>query len=46
MPIQIPVDEIINCSQPTILGVDFLILNKLSLFFDPIKKEAYFESSD
>jgi len=45
IPIQIPVDEIINCTQPTILGVDFLMLNKLSLFFYPNKREAYFESS-
>ena len=46
MPIQIPSDEITPCSQPTILGVDFLIKNNLILFFDPNKKEAYFESSD
>jgi len=45
VPIQIPVEEIKDCSQPTILGVDFLIENKLSLFFDPTKKEAYFEQS-
>jgi len=46
MPIQIPVDEIKDCNQPTILGVDFMIQNKFKLVFDPIKKEAYFESSE
>ncbi len=46
MPVQIPVDEIQGGSQPTILGVDFLIENKLKLIFDPNKKEAYFESSE
>ena len=46
MPVQIPVDEIQGSSQPTILGVDFLIKNKLKLIFDPNKKEAYFESSE
>ena len=46
MPILIPVSEIKNGMQPTILGVDFLINNKFSLFFDPNKKIAYFESSE
>ena len=46
IPIQIPVNEVIGCSQPTILGVDFLIENKLKLIFDPNKKEAYFEDSE
>jgi len=46
MPVQIPVDELTECSQPTILGVDFLIENKLKFVFDPNKKEAYFESSE
>jgi hypothetical protein len=46
MPIQIPVDEIGGTAQSTILGVDFLTKNNLIFFFDPNKKEAYFESSD
>lgn len=45
MPIQIPVDEIKEGSQPTILGVDFLERHKLKFVFDPSKREAYFESS-
>src|SRR3989344_8714961 len=43
LPIQVPVDEIKECNQPTILGVDFMIQNKLKLIFDPAKREAYFE---
>ena len=43
MPIEIPVDEITECTQQTIIGVDFLIKNKLKLFFDPAKREAYLE---
>ncbi len=35
-------DEGSNC-QPTILGVNFMEKNRLTLFFDPINKEAYFE---
>ena len=46
MPIQIPVDEITACNQPTILGDDFMEVNKLKFVFDPIKREAYFESSE
>jgi hypothetical protein len=46
MAVQIPTDEITECRQPTILGVDFMIKNKLKLLFDPTKKEAYFESSE
>ena len=46
MDIQIPVDEITECTQPTILGVDFIEKNKFRLVFDPAKKEAYFESSE
>lgn len=46
MAVQIPTDEITKCNQPTILGVDFMIENKLKLIFDPIKREAYFESSE
>lgn len=46
MAVQIPVEEITECTQPTILGVDFMVENKLKFVFDPIKKEAYFESSE
>lgn len=44
MDVQIPVDEITECTQPTILGVDFMEKNKLRLVFDPDKREAYFEN--
>ena len=44
MDVQIPVDEITECAQPTILGVDFIEKNKLRLVFDPNKREAYFEN--
>ena len=43
--VQVPIKEITECIQPTILGVDFLLQNKLKLVFDPSKKEAFFESS-
>lgn len=46
MDVQIPVEEITECNQPTILGVDFMEKNKFKLVFDPNKKEAYFESSE
>ena len=46
MPVQIIVEKIDGRSQPTILGVDFLANNKLKFIFNPIKKEAYFESSE
>lgn len=46
MPIQIPVQEITECSQPTILGVDFMERNGLKFYFDPNKREAYFENSE
>jgi hypothetical protein len=36
-------DEGGSC-QPTILGVDFMERNRLRLFFDPINKEAYFDT--
>lgn len=45
MPILIPIKDGGKCPQPTILGVDFLLKNKLSFFFDPTNKEAYFETS-
>jgi len=46
MSIQVPVDEITKCNQPTILGVDFMEKNKLKLVFDPTKRDAYFETSE
>jgi len=46
MDVQVPVEEVSECNQPTILGVDFMEKNKLKLIFDPFKKEAYFESSE
>ena len=46
MPIQIPVKEISGTAQSTILGVDFLTKNNFRFFFDPNKRESYFESSD
>ena len=36
LPIQVPVDEIKECNQPTILGVDFMIQNKLKLKLSPV----------
>jgi len=46
MDVQIPVEEVSECNQPTILGVDFMEKNKFKLVFDPVKREAYFESSE
>ena len=46
MPIQVVVENVSGKPQPTVLGVDFLIKNKLSLFFNPDKRVAYFEKED
>lgn len=46
MPIRIPVGDISEGIKPSILGVDFLINNSLKLIFNPIKKEAYFETQE
>ena len=32
-----------NPFQPSLLGVDFMLKTGAKLFFDPSKKEAYFE---
>jgi len=42
MDVQIPVEEVSECTQPTILGVDFMEKNKFRLVFDPVKKRSLF----
>ena len=46
MPIQIVADSTGTSSHPSILGVDFLLENKLKLVFDPTNNKAFFESVD
>lgn len=46
MPVQIPVKSDEESTQPTILGVDFMIINNFRFFFYPNKEIAYFEKDD
>ncbi|MBU2577166.1 MAG: hypothetical protein KKF50_05610 [Nanoarchaeota archaeon] len=41
-----PIGGTCSSPSPSILGVDFLINNKLKFVFDPDKKEAYLEKED
>lgn len=41
-PVEFPINGEEN-SQPSLLGVDFMLKTKAKLVFDPSKKEAYFE---
>ncbi len=43
MPVEFPIGGNDNPSQPSLLGVDFMLATKAKLCFDPHKKEAYFE---
>jgi|SRR3989338_1410525 len=43
MPVEFPISGKENPSQPSLLGVDFMLKTKAKLVFDPSKKEAYFE---
>ena len=43
MPIEFPIKDDDNPSQPSLLGVDFLLKTKSTLVFSPDKKEAYLE---
>jgi hypothetical protein len=44
MPINFPVKG--EGSQPSLLGIDFMLKTKSKLIFNPSKKEAYFEIED
>lgn len=44
MPVRFPISG--NDSQPSLLGVDFMLKTKSKLIFDPNKGEAYFEIED
>ncbi len=46
MPVEIPIEDDDNPTQPSLLGVDFMLKTKAKLFFDPDKREAYFEIGD
>ena len=43
MPIDFPIRNEDTSVQPSLLGVDFMLKTRSKLFFDPSKKEAYFE---
>lgn len=43
MPVEFPISGKENPSQPSLLGVDFMLKTKAKLFFDVSKREAYFE---
>lgn len=43
MPVDFPIEGQRNPSQPSLLGVDFLLKANAKLFFNPSKKEAYLE---
>ena len=43
MPVNFPIEGEKNPFQPSLLGVDFMLKTKTSFFFNPSKKEAYFE---
>jgi hypothetical protein len=46
MPVDFPISGDEKSSQPSLLGVDFMLKTKAKLFFDPTNKEAYFEIED
>jgi hypothetical protein len=43
MPVEFPMEGREEPNQPSLLGVDFMLKTKAKLFFNPDKKEAYFE---
>jgi len=46
MPVEFPIEDEKNPLQPSLLGVDFMLKTGAKLFFDPTKREAYFEIED
>jgi hypothetical protein len=46
MPVEFPIEFEKESTQPSLLGVDFMLHTKSKLIFDPTKKEAYFEIED
>jgi len=46
MPVDFPMEGDENPQQPSLLGVDFMLKTKAKLFFNPSKREAYFEIED
>jgi hypothetical protein len=46
MPVRIPVENAEKSRLPTIRGVDFLLINKFKLVFNPFNREAYFEKEE
>lgn len=46
MPIDFPIKMESKSTQPSLLGVDFMLKTKAKLVFDPDKREAYFEIKD
>ena len=45
MPVEFPVEGE-QTSQPSLLGIDFMLQAKAKLYFNPSKREAYFEIED
>lgn len=43
MPVDFPIKGDDNPFQPSLLGIDFMLRAKAKLFFNPDKREAYFE---
>jgi hypothetical protein len=46
MPVDFPISGDENPSQPSLLGVDFMLTTKAKLFFDADKRESYFEINE
>jgi len=46
MPVHFPLRGEENPTQPSLLGVDFMLKTKAKLYFNPSRKEAYFEIED
>lgn len=46
MPINFPIKSDTKSTQPSLLGIDFMLKTKAKLIFDPTKKVAYFEIED
>ena len=46
LPITIPIKNEMGATQPSILGVDFMLKNKCKFIFNPSIEEAYFEMED
>jgi len=46
MPVKVIVESENETSQPSLIGVDFMLKHNCKLHFNPAKKEAYFEVED